>query len=85
MNDLPQIDLSGEMGLVFQDYFVVALVIVVALAFLFRGIWRRRRVSQVCDACPGCGSGGPCSLPDLGLAQPSTNEAAEPREATTGH
>lgn len=72
MNGAPDISLAGEMSFAATDYALVALAILVALGFLFRGVWRRRRgVSAACNSCPGCGSGEACQLPGLDVSEPA--------------
>ena len=69
MTGSPEIDLAGEMGFAATDYVLIALVILVALAFLTRRMWRRKGVSAACASCPGCVSGKSCQLPS-GLPTP---------------
>ena len=68
----PAIDLASEMGFAATDYALVAVVILVALAFLTRRIWRRKGTGSVCDSCPGCGSGEACALPAFDAPPPET-------------
>ncbi len=81
MTGLPQVDLSSEMSFAFQDYLIIALVIAAALAFLFRGLWRRRGRKRgdvaACSSCSGCGTGAPCHLPQADLSRPSESSAGK--------
>jgi len=70
MTETPDINLAGEMGLAATDYALVAVIILIALAFLTRGFWRRKGATSVCDSCPGCGSGQTCSLPRFEMPSP---------------
>lgn len=57
----PQIDLAAETALAGHEIALIALVLAVALAFLFRGLIRRRRgAARACDGCAGCTSGTAC-------------------------
>ncbi|MGC9420031.1 MAG: hypothetical protein ACP5EN_13785 [Rhodovulum sp.] len=61
MNGTPQIDLAAETSLAAYEVALVALAVVLALVFLFRGVLRRRRgAAPACNSCPGCTSGIPC-------------------------
>jgi hypothetical protein len=77
MTGSPEIDLAGEMGFAATDYVLIALVILVALAFLTRRMWRRKNVPGACDSCPGCGRGASCQLP--GVLPPATEPSRLPR------
>ena len=80
----PDINLAGEMGFAATDYALVAVIILIALAYLTRGFWRRKGATSVCDSCPGCGSGQPCSLPKFEVPSPETKaNEVERRRAET--
>ena len=57
MTEGPDINLAGEMGFAATDYALVAVIILIALAFLTRRMWRRKGTTNACDSCAGCGSG----------------------------
>ncbi|TCP38863.1 FeoB-associated Cys-rich membrane protein [Rhodovulum marinum] len=61
MNGTPQIDLAAETSIAAHEVALIAVAVVLALVFLFRGVLRRRRgAAPACDSCPGCASGTPC-------------------------
>ncbi|ARE40628.1 hypothetical protein RGUI_2487 [Rhodovulum sp. P5] len=73
MNQTPQIDLTAETSLAGYEIALIALAVVIALGFLFRGLWRRRRAaSPACNTCPGCATGGTCEAVNYDFSEPET-------------
>lgn len=63
MTETPQIDLAAETALAGYEIGLIALALGFALAYLFRGMLRRRRgAAPGCNSCPGCSSGGACKV-----------------------
>ncbi|MBK1636976.1 FeoB-associated Cys-rich membrane protein [Rhodovulum adriaticum] len=65
MTETPQIDLAAETSLAGYEIGLIALAVGLALAFLFRGMLRRRRgAAPACSSCGGCASGNTCQVVD---------------------
>lgn len=77
MNGTLEIDLAHETALAGHEIALIALAATLALAFLFRGLLRRRRgAAPVCNSCPGCTSGRPCKALSFDLGT-ETNSKTE--------
>jgi hypothetical protein len=75
MTDTPQIDLAAETSLAGYEIALIALAVALALAFLFRGVLRRRRgAAPACSSCPGCTSGTPCQAVDYDFTATDTDK-----------
>lgn len=75
MTGTPQIDLAAETSLAGHEIALIALAVALALAFLFRGILRRRRgAAPACSVCAGCASGTPCKAVDYDFGTEPTGK-----------
>ncbi len=85
MTDAPRIalDLGAEAAIAPWEYAVVAAGAAAALAYLARGLIRKRRrmaAGEGCDACPGCGASGVCpSAPPLARRPGAAGRDADAR------
>lgn len=77
MTDAPNIDLGAEASLAGYEVGLIALAVLVALAFLFRGVLRRRRAATpACTTCPGCSTGAPCQAVHYDFSDPEADKGA---------
>ncbi|TCP58411.1 attachment p12 family protein [Rhodovulum bhavnagarense] len=74
MTDSPQIDLAAETSIAGYEIALIALAVALALAFLFRGMLRRRRgAAPGCAGCGGCTSGTTCTVVDYDFTTPGSD------------
>lgn len=79
------IDLGAEAAIAPYEYLFVAAVALAAVAYLGRGVWRKRRrlaSGEGCGTCGGCGASGACpTVPsfDVPVAADAAGPAAAPR------
>lgn len=83
MNDTPLIDLGAEAGIAPVELLIVGVLVLIALAYLGRGFWRKRRrvvSGQGCGSCAGCASSGACPLAAPAVFPPRDTTSAAKTE-----